>query len=88
MGVLVESVTRYAPKRFQQNFYGEDNGAGVTSVNLMGANTVVGIPVPTAIKTRNVAVRFRRSAGTAPGDWTLRLFKNGSQVATFSVGTT
>ena len=78
----------YAPKRFQQNFYGEDAGAGVTSVNVMGANTEIGIPFPTPVVTRNVAVRFRRDAGAPPGDWTLRLFKNGVQVATFTAATT
>lgn len=76
----------FAPARFQQNFYGEDAGIGVTSVNLMGANDELGIPFPTPVITRNVAVAIRRDADPG-GPWTARLFKNGVEVATFSVAT-
>ena len=74
--------------RFQWNFYGEDPGSGVTSVELMEENTEIGIPLARAVSTGNVAVKFRRNAGPAPGDWTLRLFKNGVLAATFAVATT
>ena len=74
--------------RFQTNFYGEDPGAGVTDVELMEENTEIGIPLARAVNTGNVAVKFQRNAGAAPGDWTLRLFKNGIEVATFAVSTT
>lgn len=72
----------------QVSFYGEDLDTGVTSVELMEENTEIGIPVTRAISAGTVAVKFRRSAGTAPGNWTLRLYKNGVQVATFTVATT
>ncbi len=74
--------------RFQMNFYGEDPGSGVTTVELMEENTEIGIPLARAVRTGNVAVKFRRNAGAAPGDWTLRLFKNGVEAAIFLVGTT
>lgn len=74
--------------RFQVPFYGEDLSNGVTAVNVMGDNTEIGIPIARAVKTGRVAVKFRRAVGPAPGDWTLRLFKNGVQVATFTVATT
>ena len=73
---------------FQINFYGEDLSVGVTAVELMEENTHIGIPFATTVSTGNVAAKFRRAAGAAPGNWTLRLFKNGVQAATFSVGTT
>ncbi len=79
----------YSPKRFLHRFYGEDLNVGATSVDLMGADAdLVGIPLPAAVTTRNVAVKIRRDAGAAPGDWTLRLFKNDVEVATFTVETT
>ncbi len=84
----VGGIPSGAGGRFEQNFYGQDLGAGVTSVELMEENTDIGIPVPRAIQTANVAVKYRRNAGAAPGDWTLRLFKNGIEVATFAVSTT
>lgn len=74
--------------RFSMNFYGEDLGAGVTSVELMEENTEIGIPLARALRTARVAVKFRRDSGAAPGDWTLRLFQNGAEVATFAVATT
>lgn len=74
--------------RFQLPFYGEDLSAGVTSVELMEENTEIGIPLARAVSTGRVAVKFKRAAGAAPGDWTLRLFKNGVEVATFAVLTT
>ena len=70
------------------NFYGEDLSAGVTSLELMEENTDIGIPAATALSAGKVAVKYRRASGAAPGDWTLRLFKNGVQVATFAVLTT
>ena len=73
---------------FQMNFYGEDLSAGVTAVELMEENTVICIPFARTVSTGNVAVKFRRAAGAAPGNWTLRLFKNGAEVATFAVVTT
>ena len=74
--------------RFQTNFYGEDAGAGVIEVGLMGDNTVIGIPIARALQNGNVAVIFRRAGGAPPGDWTLRLFRNGVEAATFAVATT
>ena len=74
--------------RFQMNFYGEDLSSGVTAVELMEENTEIGIPFASTVSTGHVAVKFRRAAGAAPGDWTLRLFKNGAEVATFAVETT
>ena len=74
--------------RFSMNFYGEDLSAGVTTVELMEENTDIGIPFARALRTGNVAVKFQRAAGAAPGDWTLRLLKNGIEVATFAVSTT
>jgi len=73
---------------FQMNFYGEDLSAGVTAVELMEENTDIGIPFARTVSTGNVAVKFRRAAGAAPGNWTLRLLKNGAEVATFTVVTT
>ena len=74
--------------RFSMNFYGEDLSAGVTDVELMEENTDIGIPFARAMRTGSVAVKVQRAAGAAPGDWTLRLFKNGVEVATFAVPTT
>ena len=74
--------------RFQTNFYGEDAGAAVTEVNLMEENLVIGIPVARALQAGNVAVIFRRDGGAAPGNWTLRLFRNDVEQATFAVATT
>jgi len=74
--------------RFQMNFYGEDAASGVTTVELMEENTDIGIPLARSVSSANVAVKFRRAAGAAPGDWTLRLFKNGVEAATFAVPTT
>ncbi len=76
------------PSRFSMRFYGEGLGGGVTSVELMEENTDIGIPLVRALRTARVAVKFLRISGAAPGDWTLRLFKNGIEVATFSVATT
>ena len=73
---------------FQMNFYGEDLSAGVTAVELMEENTVIGIPFARTVTAGVVVVKFRRDAGAAPGNWTLRLFKNGAEVATFTVPTT
>ncbi len=89
MSVIVgTSSSKFSPSRFSMNFYGEDLSAGVTTVELMEENTEIGIPLARAVSTANVAVKFRRAAGAAPGDWTLRLFKNGVEVATFAVPTT
>ncbi len=89
MSVLVgTSSSKFSPSRFQKNFYGQDLSVGVTSVELMGLNTEIGIPFPKSMKTGTVVVKYRRAAGTPPGDWTLRLFKNGTEVATFAVPTT
>ena len=74
--------------RFSMNFYGEDLSAGVTSVELMEENTEIGIPLARSLRTAKVAVKIQRAAGAPPGDWTLRLFKNGAEVATFAVPTT
>lgn len=74
--------------RFQVPFYGENLAIGVTAVEVMGDNTVIGTPIARAVKTARVAVKFRRIGVVSPGNWTLRLFKNGVQVATFSVATT
>lgn len=73
--------------RFQMNFYGEDLGSGVTSVELMGANTALGIPFARAVETANVAVRLQRLGVGPIGPWTARLFRNDVLVATFSVAT-
>ena len=70
------------------SFYGEDLTSAVTSVELMEENTDIGIPMPRAVKTGKVAVKFRRLGGAAPGNWTARLFKNGVEAATFTVATT
>lgn len=86
--VLVTGLSVGSGGRFQWPFYGEDSSGGVTAVELMEENTQIGIPLARAVSTGNVAVKFRRAAGAAPGDWTLRLFKNGAEVATFAVGTT
>lgn len=77
-----------AAARFQMNFYGENAGGGVTEVELMEENVALGIPLARAVQSGNVAVRFRRDAGAPPGDWTLRLFMNDVEVATFAVTTT
>lgn len=71
---------------FQWNFFGEAPGT-VTEVDMHGNNDAV--PLAKAVQTGAVAVRFCHT-GTAPpsiGDWTLKLLKNGVQVATFSVET-
>lgn len=86
--LLVTGIAAGAGGRFQLPFYGEDLSAGVTTVELMELNTEIGIPLARAVSTGNVAVKFRRDAGAAPGNWTLRLFKNGVEVATFAVLTT
>ena len=75
--------------RFLQNFYGQDLSAGVTAVDLHGDDLDdLGIPTVGAHQTRNVAVRIRRDAAAAPGSWTLRLFRNDIEVATFTAATT
>lgn len=74
--------------RFSVPFYGENLANGVTSVEVMDGNTELGIPTARAASLGRVSVKFRRANGPAPGDWTLRLLKNGVQVATFAVGTT
>ncbi len=73
--------------RYVLNFFGESTGVGlVTSVNLMGANTDgVDIPLTRGLKTAVVAVTVRRVGSAGLGDWTLRLFKNDVEVATFAV---
>ncbi len=85
--LLVTGISGGGAGRFQMNFYGEDAGAGVTSILLM-ESTATRIPFARAVDSGNVAVRFRRALGAAPGDWTLRLFRNGLEVATFTVATT
>ncbi len=72
---------------FQWNFFGEDNRDLVEEIDLHGTNDVV--PIAKAIQTGAVAVRFRHRGFTPPvaGPWTLRLLRNGVQVATFTVNT-
>lgn len=82
-----EWVTIGAVNRSIGQFYGADNSLGVTSVEVMGDNVDMGVPVTRASQAANVAVRFRRK-GIVSSDWTLRLFKNGTEVATFAVDTT
>ncbi len=84
----LDDVNGETLSRFSMNFYGEDLGSGVTSVELMEENTEIGIPLARILRTARVAVKFRRNVGAAPGDWTLRLFQNGVEVATFAVATT
>lgn len=75
--------------RFLQNFFGQNPASGVTTVGLHGSDLDnLGVPTVGAHQTRNVAVRFRRDAGAPPGNWTLRLFRNDIEVATFAVPTT
>jgi hypothetical protein len=87
--ILVTGIAAAAGGRFQLPFYGEDMTAGVTAVELMEENTDadMGIPIARAVSTGNVAVKFRRQGAAVLGDWTLRLFRNGVQVATFAVST-
>lgn len=80
-------VTGVSGGRFQLPFYGEDLSVGVTTVELMEENTETGIPLARATSAGLVAVKLEHSGGASPGDWTLRLFKNGVQVATFAVAT-
>ncbi len=77
----------YGPEGIQSqiNFYAEDSGSGVTSVNLMGLNSDLEIMMVQRTKLSDVAVKFRSFSPSGP--WTLRLFKNNSEVATFSVET-
>lgn len=72
---------------FQWNFFGEDNRELVEELDMHGTND--GVPIAKAIRTGAVAVRFRHSGFVPPaiGDWTLRLLRNGIQVATFTVNT-
>lgn len=87
----LENGLEFAPiieNRFQTPFYGENLSVAVTDVEVMGGNTEIGTPIARAVKTGRVSVKFRRAQGAAPGNWTLRLFKNGVQVATFAVATT
>lgn len=86
--ILVTGISGGGAGRFQLPFYGEDLSGGVTDVELMEENTEIGIPFARAVDAGNVAVKYRRAAGAPPGDWTLRLFKNGVPVATFTVPTT
>lgn len=74
--------------RFSVPFYGENLANGVVSVDVMDGNNELGIPIARSASVGPVSVKFRRAGGAPPGDWTLRLFKNGVQVATFSVATT
>ncbi len=83
----VGGIPSGAGGRFEMNFYGQDSGSGVTSVELMEENTEIGIPLARALKTGNVAVKFRHVGLGGIGPWTLRLFKNGALAATFSVAT-
>ena len=87
LACLLETEQRMS-SRFQLPFYGEDLSVGATSVELMEENTEIGIPIARAVSTGRVAVKFKRATGAAPGNWTLRLFKNGVEVATFAVPTT
>lgn len=66
-------------------FSGSDSGSGVTSVD-MGL-PATGVPIPTSVNVGAVAVAFQHDASSGVGDWTLRLRKNGTEVATFSVST-
>lgn len=77
--------------RFQLPFYGQNVLTGITTFGLMGTPTSghpPDIPLARAVSTGRVAVKFQRPAGPPPGNWTLRLFKNGVEVATFAVPTT
>ena len=75
---------------YQNSYYGEDLSGSVTNIQLMGANDspLVGVPFTRAVTASNVAVNYTRLAGAAPGDWTLHVFKNDVEVATFTVPTT
>ncbi len=78
-------VTDGGSSRALERFYGEDLSANVVTVNVMGDNTAIGIPLPRAMMTVNVAVKIRHDTAAPVADWTLRLFKNDVQVATFAV---
>lgn len=72
---------------FSQHQYGENLALGATSVDLMARDSSdLGTPFPVGVKTRNVVVRIRHNTSGPLGNWTLRLFKNDVEVATFSVG--
>ena len=91
---FTQSVRRYPAFiegliAFSENQYGENLAVGVTSVNLKARDSDdLGTPFPVGVKTRNVVVRIRHNTAAAVGDWTLRLFKNDVEVATFAVGMT
>lgn len=68
-------------------FEGEDDAAGITSVDLMDGSDI-GVPITRSLKTVNVAVNIEYLDTSSPTAWTARLFKNGVEVATFAVATT
>ncbi len=75
--------------RWSENQYGQDLGLNVTSVDMKARDSDdLGTPFPVATKTRNVVVRIRHNTSGPLGNWTLRLFRNDIEVATFSVGMT
>ena len=70
-------VTGLAAGGFQLNFYGEDAGAAVASLNLHGINDDgIGVVLADKVLAAKVAVTFRRThIPPGPGAWTLRLTK-------------
>lgn len=73
---------------YQSNYYGQDLGTGVTSIHLMGNNLIIGTPFAKPVTISAISVKFSRASGSPPGNWTLRIQRNGTEVATFSVPTT
>lgn len=73
---------------YQSTYYGQDLGVGVTSITLMGDNLIIGTPFANPVTISAISVKFSRASGSPPGDWTLRIQRNGTEVATFSVPTT
>lgn len=83
-------VTGLAAGGFQLNFYGEDAGAGVTSINLHGINDdLVGVVLADDAIADKVAVTFRRThIPPGPGPWTLRLLKFNTVTEVFDTAAT
>lgn len=73
---------------YQSSFYGQNLGSSVTSIELMGDNTVIGNPFAKTVTISGISVKFSRASGTPPGNWTLRIQRNGTEIATFAVPTT
>lgn len=97
-GAVLVTLDGASVGAFQRDFYGEDAGGAVTSINLHEENDdglgVVVAKRTGSITARAVAVVFRRThVPPGPGAWTLRLLKFNTltevfdSVATFSVPT-